>query len=43
MTIVDAFHTLELRVAGFNDYVDCTDEAFSQTMKGFEDLVKRVQ
>ena len=43
MTILDAFHTLEMRVSGFNDYVDCNEEAFSQTLKGFEDLVKRVQ
>jgi hypothetical protein len=43
MSILDAFHTLEKRVAGFNDYIDCSEEAFKKTMVGFEDLVKRVQ
>lgn len=43
MSITEAFTSLEMRVAGFNDYVDVTPEAFEGTRKGFEDLVKRVQ
>jgi hypothetical protein len=35
MSITDALTALELRVSGFNDYVDCTEEAFAQTILGF--------
>jgi hypothetical protein len=43
MSILDAFHTLEKKVALYNDFVDCSEESFLKTMEGFEDLVKRIQ
>lgn len=43
MAISEAFHVLEKRVAGYNDYIDCGEENFAKTLKDFEFLVKRVQ
>jgi len=43
MSIIDAFHELEIQVAGYNDFVNCDEKHFLQTLKHFEQLVKRVQ
>lgn len=43
MSIVDAFFTLEKRVAGYNDYIDCLPESFQKTLECLENLVTRVQ
>ncbi len=43
LAVHDAFHILEKRVAGYNDYIDCGEENFAKTLQDFELLVKRVQ
>jgi len=43
MSITDAFYALEKQVAGYNDYLDCTEESFAKTLESFEGLVARIQ
>ena len=42
MSIVEAFFALEGKVAGYNDYIDCTPESFKKTLESLETLVGRV-
>lgn len=32
MSVREAFLTLEKKVAGYNDYIDCTPESFEKTL-----------
>ena len=43
MSVLDAFHTLELQVAGYNDFVNADEEHFLDTLNNFELLVQRIQ
>jgi exonuclease VII small subunit len=43
MTVIDAFFTLEKMVAGYNDYIDCSEESFKKTLESLENLVTRIQ
>ena len=42
-SLVEAFHTLEKEVVGYEDYINADEEHFLKTMEGFKSLVEDIQ
>ena len=43
MEIVDQFHKLEKECIGFDNYVNCEDKYYKETLEGLRRLVQRIQ
>jgi hypothetical protein len=42
-TLEEQFLALEKRVVGYDDFVNCNEEHFNETLEGLDDLVKNIQ
>lgn len=42
-TLEEEFLKLEKRVVGYEDFVDCNEQHFNETLEGLNDLVERIQ
>lgn len=43
MDVEDCFHRLELRVVGYDDYENCFENHYAQTIEGIQKLTVKIQ
>lgn len=42
LTIIEQFHELEKQCLGYDNYVNCSDEAYIKTLEGLRQLVVQI-
>jgi len=42
-TIIEEFHELEKQCIGYDNYINCSDEAYVETLEKLRKLVVRIQ
>lgn len=42
-TLEEQFLALEKRVVGYEDFIDCNEQHFNETLEGLNELVERIQ
>ena len=41
-TLEEQFLALEKRVVGYEDFIDCNEQHFNETLEGLNELVERI-